>query len=302
MKTREIDRDSYEYKEAACFYYWQKIETIAEEQGCSLADARKILHQSHEVPPVDEKDYKQTDPGNLIVLFMEGFEDWQDTPHNRDALFLMSSVSGSVSWYEEGKTDISLSEFIGNLHYFCRESLVDHLKVCDRLEDMKALLDDPIYGYSAKWELEWTETMANWDEVDRIRKSKFHPNVWKIQKIIEKGKPSIYSVFYPWVHPNHNVPNCMTVMADGGPIFRLEVMDTENLTQFRLVELMPPWWSMGGGIGESPEPGLGEYDFPFYDFNINDGDVIDLEKLLEVLQAGVEQINTRGFRKYGIQD
>jgi hypothetical protein len=302
MKTREIDRDSYEYKEAACFYYWQKIETIAEEQGCSLVDARKILHQSHAVPPVDEDDSMQTDPSNLIALFMEGFEDWLDMPHNRDALFFLNTLSGSVGWYEEGKTDISLSEFIDNLHYFCRESLVDHLKACGRLEDMKSLLDDPIYGYSAKFELEMTDLMENLDEADRIRKSKFHSNVWKIQKIVEKGQPSIYSVFYPWVHPNHNVPNCMTVMADGGPIFRLEVLDTENITQFRLVELMPPWWSMGGGIGESPEPGLGEYDFPFYDFEINDGDVFDLEKLLEVLQAGVEQINTRGFRKYGVED
>jgi len=302
MKIRTIDRDTHEYEEAAGFYYWKKVEAIAEEQDCSLMDARKILHQSHEVPSVDAEDSTQTDPGHLIALFMEDFEDWLDMPRNRDALFFLNTLSGSEDWHEQGKTDISLSEFIGNLHYFCRESLISFLKVCGRLDDIKVLLGDPIYGYEAKFELGWTEMMENFDESERIRKSKFHPNVWKIQKIVEKGRPSLYSVFYPWEHPNHNVPNCMTVMADGGPIFRLEVLDTENITQFRLVELMPPWWSMGGQIGEKPESGLGEYDFPFYDFDIDDGDDFDLEKLLEVLRAGVEQINTRGFRKYGIED
>ena len=64
--------------------------------------------------------------------------------------------------------------------------------------------------------------------------------------------------------------------------------------RFKLAVMITPWWSMSADIGAMPDPGCGEYDFPFYDFNINEGDEFDYAKLVEIIQRGIEQINSRG--------
>lgn len=135
-------------------------------------------------------------------------------------------------------------------------------------------------------------------------------NLQELERLLGKTWPTTYRLHYPYLcdkagvpnHPHlHTVPDCLCVTGDGSPIFRLQVMDKQTFNRFKLVVMMTPWWSMSTGIGEMPDPGCGEYDFPFYDFNINEGDEFDYAKLIEVIHRGIEQINSRGERKWGIK-
>jgi hypothetical protein len=140
----------------------------------------------------------------------------------------------------------SLEMFVLFLPYHCKSQLPFWLVRKDRFDLLNGLLDDPIYGGEARFEKDSHETSARHEELEKKRKKELHPNLQKLQKIGD-GFRWICSMMYPWVHPNHNIPNCLTVMADGCPEIRWEVMDPEKFTRFRVAEILksgPTWFAV----------------------------------------------------------
>lgn len=280
--------------------YWTWVEQSARRNKCSLSEARKKVHRKGKVPPrvEDGPPFWHTD--DYLVSFMLQFEAWQTVGYDLEAMHHSDILRSR--WDTMTDTDTAtVDRFLETLSHGQWGDLVTFFTATERWDLVRSLLSDPIYGADAAFELQSKEFSDNFEAEEKKRRAALPENVKKIDRRIRRLGPSNYSVFYPYP-PNqyHQVPNCLCVMADGGPIFRLEVLDPEKVTQFRLAELMPPWWSLYGGIGESPAPGEGEYDFPFPDFEIEEGDSFDLKQLLEVIRAGAEQISTRGTRKFGV--
>ncbi len=293
------DTGFYKFARVAWYVYWTWVERSAQRNRCSLSEARRKVHRKGRLPARIDDGPPYWHTNDYLVQFMLQFEEWQTVSYDLDALHAADLCRST--WESMTGTDTATVDgFLEALSHGQREDLLSFFTATERWDLVRSMLDDPIYGAEAAFELTSKEWSDNFEAQEKKRRAALPDNVKRIDRLIRRLGPSNYSVLYPYP-PNqyHQVPNCLCVLADGGPIFRLEVLDPEQVTQFRLAELMPPWWSLYGAIGESPSPGEGEYDFPFPDFEIDEGDTFDLRRLLEVMQAGAEQIATRGTRKYG---
>ena len=326
MNIRQLARDSHDYQHAAWFAYWQWVQRLIDEEQCKTTmEARKIIHAQGNPPkPEPEEGHSFATTDEYLVAFMGQFEEWQDGDYSREQHRAKDSEwefgDFEIDWARIGKIKTtSLDEFFIFLSWSRRENLISHLHGCNRWDHIKSLVDDPIYGEEAKFELQSDEWSKSFQADEVFRYSQLPEVAQEMLQIVKHGSPSNYSVHYPWVYPPEGfdieslpdgqqkdymrsveqVPNCLCVMADGGPLFKIEVLDPNDFTRHRLAVLRDPWWSINGGIGETPEPWAGEYDFDFPQFGIEVGNEFGTEQLLEVLQAGVERINTRGDRKFG---
>jgi hypothetical protein len=225
------------------------------------------------------------------------FEPWQNKMYDLDRVHEMDRTG--MPW-EVGKNnaEMTLALFVTAVDNYTRSSLPSFLRYANRFDDMKSLFADPIFGDDMKFEYESHQRMQQHQIDEMLRIAQSHENVQEIDAIIRRGGPSLYNVRYPYP-PNqyHNVPNCLCVTADGGMIFRLEVLDTQGLTRYRLAELQEPWWGKYRGLGEPMSPGDGEYDFDFPEFGIHEGTEFDHGKLIEIIRHGIERLNTRSERK-----
>lgn len=100
----------------------------------------------------------------------------------------------------------------------------------------------------------------------------------KLHRIVGSAYPTNYSVVYPWTHPLNQVPNCLAMLGDGFPVFKLEVI---NENKFKLAVLTEPW------------RGKDDYDFLFLDRGIKEGDTFDYVTLLGIIIESVAHINKR---------
>jgi len=291
-----ITIENLHYRQVAWYAYWKMCKKTAKSKNCSLLEAHRHLQAKHpfEAPNTETECWRSD---NFMLLFMWQFEGWQLKTYDLEKIhedgkenfldFIKPDTSAEICFTSCG--DCARGDFICNL--WCR----------DCWNVVKEMADDPIFGCEAKIELSINERRTEYKINEVFRLSALPENVHKLYEQIKGLGPSNYTVKFPYPkNQNHNVENCLCVMADGGPIFRLEVLDPEACTRFKLAELMSPWWSMNRRFGDTKEPGEGEYDFPFYDFNIVEGNEFDLEKLMEVIKRGCEQISTRSSRKWGI--
>jgi len=289
------DPGYYDFVHVAWHVYWQWIETAARRQDCSLVEARQLVHRRGNLPQTSgDKPWSADD---CLARFMLQFEGWQQKGYDLAAMHRKDRCRSRYDGFRQmGVSKIAgLDLYLSALSYGEREDLVCFLMTDERWELIEFLVDDPIYGGDARSEIESRKWHEDFELAEQKRCAALPPNVQQIDGILARLGPTNYSVHYPYFHPAHSVPNCLCVLGDGGPIFRLEVLDPDTVTQFRLAELMPPWWSLYSTIGEAPGPGEGEYDFPFPDFGFGEGDVFDLACLLEVIQAGASKISTRGL-------
>ena len=191
--------------------------------------------------------------------------------------------------------NMTVEEYLSYLPYETRNEFPRFLIYCNRFNNAEQFLNDPFWGDLAQEELDSHRRSQDFKVNEMMRIAQSHPHVQEIDEIIRKAGPSNYHVHYPYppygegtadrdppagMKPFHNVPNCLNIGADGGPVFRLEVLDTEGLTRYRLADLKKPWWR-------------GEYDFDFPAYGISEGEEFDHTRLLEILRKSVEKINNR---------
>jgi hypothetical protein len=287
----ELTRISFQH--VAWHVYWTEVFKIADHRRVDVLQARVIFHATGKLPARRAEREKSGDESywscdDLLVAFMLQFEPWQNKMYDLDRVHEMDRTG--MPW-EVGKNnaEMTLALFVTAVDNYTRSSLPSFLRYANRFDDMKSLFDDPIFGDDMKFEYESHQRMQQHQIDEMLRIAQSHPRVQEIDGIIRRGSPSIYSVHYPypphgeWAPGSvvfHNVPNCMCFMADGGALLRLEVLDTERLSRYKLAELKKPWWN-------------GQYDFDFPHFNIREGTEFDHDALLTVLRHGVERICAR---------
>jgi hypothetical protein len=294
--------DDRNFLKAAWFVYWKMVRKAKRELKCSLLAAHRHVQSQHpfKIPRGVRLDHHWKSD-DFLALFMLQFEDWQVKDYDLDNLYPREVDHAATM--NRIKPDMPLEKVFAIFSDERRDELVGDLWCRGHKKLLEQLFDDPIFGAEAKWEADNIQNREAWRVSEDARRAALHPNVQKIDSVLKDiVNASNYNVNYPWP-PNHlhNIPNCLLVTADGGMIFRLEVLDPDTCTRFRLATLAPPWWKEYGLL-EPCEPGEGEYDFPFYDFDIKEDDVIDFAKLMEVLNRGKEQIVTRRQRKWGIRN
>lgn len=285
--------ESYDYVKVAWHVYWQMCKKLQKKQNYSLLEAHQSLQSKY--PFTLPEGIEKLTTEDRILLFMWQFKKWQLKSYDLEKI--KSGGSNLTSSINIHTTAEEAFEYCGDAN---RSEIICELWCRDCWEVVHKFINDPIFGEEARSEIENYEWRRQ-HEIDEVfRISALPPNITKIYESIKILGPSIYNVFFPYPKNQfHSVENCLCLMADGSVLFRLEVLDPETCTKFKLAELMPPWWKETGLL-EACQPGEGEYDFPFYDFNIKEGDEFNLEKLMEVIEYGASQIGTRSLRKWGI--
>ena len=290
-------RTALHYREIAWIMYWHWVEREARKHACGLMEARQIVFRQGTV--CRKNDWVAHD---CLCEFMMQFEGWQMQPYNVGRMLGRDNRRGIGYRFNKhaviqivAKKGIrpDLEQLLSMLNYCDRGELVSFLMSAEMWDEIDNLTNDPIYGKEAGFELNSKKWKDEYEASEKVRKGAFHPNILAIDKMISRMGPSNYNVLFPYpINEFHDVPNCLCIMADGSPIFRLQVLDPEHCTQFELAELMPPWWG-GTKLFQRPGPGEGQYDFPFFDFDITPGDQFDYHTLIKVIEKGVEQVNTR---------
>jgi hypothetical protein len=85
----------------------------------------------------------------------------------------------------------------------------------------------------------------NCKELERKRREKMEPWLLDLQEYADYCTFWIFSVNYPWAHPNtpKNMRGCMLLTADGFSMVRFRVLDIDGEKRFKLVQrsfrLMP---------------------------------------------------------------
>ena len=297
----------YHYKGIAWAAYWKMVHQTAKKHKLRLWAAHQKLQKNHpiQVPDMGDRDYVWSGD-DFLLLFMWQFEKWQIKTYDMDKIYdegndLKHMVRiMSHRRVEQINAQTSLEDAFELHDDDVRYDFVNNLWCRGHKHILEQIVDDPIFGHNAKFELA-SMGFSQQHAIDELfRRAALPDNIIKVDQISSKCWPSLYSVHFPYP-PNqyHNVSNCLCMLADGGPIFRLEVLDPPLCSRFKLAELMSPWWSLNGRIGEHPGPGEGEYDFPFYDLDIVEGQEFDIDKLIEVMELGANQIAARGDRKWG---
>ena len=213
--------------------------------------------------------------------------------------------------YDMARNGANLDTLVRALAAGEMEDLVCYLCAAERWDIVQSLVDDPIYGPEARCEIRIHATMTD-HEVDEVfRRSNLPEKLDVIHRMLDKGWPTLYGLMYPWgkvqstfegIKQVHDIDDCLTVLADGGCVFRLQVLDAKDFTRFKLVELRPPWWCPHPTVGDEgfvTDPVTAEYDFPFPDFGIEEGDEFDYDKFVEVVREGMARIAARSDRKSG---
>jgi hypothetical protein len=317
------------FREVAVRVYWSRVEKIMKTKRADLLEARKILHATGTLPPRnadrEAAGYKYKIGDNFwhtedyIVAFMLQFEDWQQETYDMHKIDQQGRLRFLNHLWEAGKNKkMTVAGYCSLMIDDIRNDLPQYLIYCGRLKDAKTLIDDPLWGDDAQFEVENDKRSQDHSIDEMLRIAQSHEHIQQIDAIIRKGSPTLYSVHYPWgpyggfahtlenppkdadgkvIPPFHTFPNCLAVMGDGGPIFKLEVLDTDGLNKYALRILKAPWWGKHRQLGEEMAAGEGEYDFDFPYFNISEGDEFDHATLLKVLDHGIKRILTRSERK-----
>lgn len=294
--------------------YWEAVNKIREKKNVGILEARNLFHATGVLPKRSEQRKAEGDDSfwtadDMMVCFMLQFEKWQQKKWNINKLLTKDRLSCDL-FNTVSRRGISLEAYFARFPLSLAGMVVDYLMIDDRLEDVKSLLDDPIFGDDAGFELRSRAILQNHAIDEFLRIAQSHEHVQEIDGIIRAGSPSNYNVDYPYSEYGgfgpesgkkfHSIPNCLNVSADGSPLFRLEVLDTVGLTKYRLAELRKPWWGETAPLFESPKNEWeGEYDFDFKHFGINEGDEFDHETFVKVMKHGIDRIKTRASRKYG---
>lgn len=305
------------YGECAWYAYWKWVSSVARRYGWGLQKAREWVHSRGKVPEITDDEFPGWDSDDAVSAFMMQFPTWQWKGYDRDAMMQEAHIYDHAmrfgcnkDWAVVGKDRLkpwTLSQFMGILSWTQLAELPCHLEVCHRRQDMKFLSNDPIFGAEMRFELRMAETHDSWDADEVLRRSALPEPLATLDMIVTKGEPTLYSLMYPHDRVQntfegrkqvHDIDNCLTILGDGGCIFRVEVLDTVNFTRFRLAEMCPPWWSLCGGIGGT-DPETAEYDFPFPDFGIYEGDEFTFDRFVAVCEEGVTRMKTRADRKFG---
>jgi hypothetical protein len=280
-----------DFAKCAWHAYWQMVHTarLSHRLPSLLAAHRRVQSQHHRWTAPR----KLWHADDMICRFMTQFEEWQSRAFDLDEVDGYDKAPDGL-----GKMDLRTAfELVPDRR---RENLVIDLHAHNRFDLLKTLTRDRIFGREAKSEIRINKWMTDFKVDEVCRRSQLPDSIQPFDKLLGGLEPSNYTVHYPYP-PNqyHSVPNCLCVLADGSPIFRLEVLDPKEVTRFRLAELLPPWWGESAAILTRPEPGEGEYDFPFHDLDIHEGDEFGVDKLMEVGDAAKAQLATRGERKFG---
>lgn len=279
-----------DFVQAAWHVYWTWAEREARKHHCSVWEARQYVHAKGKLPRQRDRNKRIWSTNDYLAEFMMQFEEWQMRRYDLQRLHEVDLARDNRNTVDRLMRDRNASAFLllEDMSYGRRESLIDHLKVTDRWNEINALKKDPIYGNEARVEIsrdEWRRSFVA-DEVFRI--AALPENFQQIDRLISEAGPSSYKILYPYesqLHPD--IPNGCCLLADGCGLVYLEVLDPEACTRFRLAHLSPAWWYIGS---------KGEYDFDFNAFGVYEGMEFDFAKLCEILQAGVVQINTRHDR------
>lgn len=295
--------DQFHYLHVAWHVYWNMVRDLQEQEELdTLWEAHQKVQAAHPFEVPEELSEAYTTPDDHLLLFLWQFEEWQSRAWDLDELYDDDNHEFRVIQHRaveliNAQTTV---EKAFELHPDdLRSDFVDQLWCRGHKHILEQIVDDPIFGEQAQQELFNMKRSEEFAISEVFRRSSLPEPVRQIDELISKAGPTNYSVHFPYPpNPYHNVPNCLCVLGDGGPIFRLEVLDPDTVSRFRLAEVMNPWWK-DSGLLEQCGPGEGEYDFPFYDFNIHEDDEFDHDKLMQVLERGVEQINTRSQRKWG---
>lgn len=291
----EITVDSMRYTDCAWHGYNVMVMEYSQKKKLSLWEAHKSIQAKYPFK-AEGDDIANWTSGNCIVQFMQKFKKWKNKTYDLEHL---NNIQRSIT-RDCIKFNMPLHKAF-EFNFWDLNSFAEHLWSQDMLNQLKELVDDPIFGTEAANNIRTLSFSRNFQIEEAFRRSNLHDNVKKIDQIISVSNQSSYNVMYPWPpNHNHNIPNCLCVVADGGCIFRLEVLDPETVTHFKLVNLINPWWKVEGILAQC-KLGEGEYDFPFEDFNVFEGDVFDLDVLLKVMQTGMDRINTRSERKKALR-
>lgn len=273
------------YSEAAWFTYWQMLEEI--KGNGSWWQAHKKIQQAHPFKIPEELKDEHLTPDDLIIFFMGQFEEWQLKSYDLTSLYSMPYKRFDYDIDKNG----TLEEAFELIPMHLKSDFTEVLWMREHVRLLELLKDDPIFGKQAELDLFGINWRKNHKINEVCRRSQLPDNIQKIDQIISKGYPTGYNVHFPYHHPNHNVPNCLCVLGDGFPIFRLEVLDPEYCAKFRLAEMLPAWWRPKLFTNEDPKPK--QYDFDFYEEGIYENDEFDIDKLLEIMEKSIEKIQSR---------
>lgn len=288
--------ENRKYVAVAWHVYWKMCQNA---KGENLLEKHRLLQKMHPFTPPDTDNvnnghYWSTD--DFLVLFMLQFEDWQNKKY--DIEYITSVRPHQLIDLIDHTT--TLDEVFNVLtNDWNRHDVLDIIYCRDAFDAVRELSEDPIFGHQARFEIRQNEWKKNYEIDEVFRRSALPENIQVIDKMLSKLGPTNYNVMFPYPkNEYHSYDNCLCVLGDGSMIFRLVVLDPEHCTRFTFVEMSKPWWKSYGLLGPCG-PGEGEYDFPFYDLDISEGDELSLEKLIEVIERGSQQIMTRSERKWG---
>ncbi len=235
-----IDRWTIESrrKRAAWFRYWEAVRKICFQEGCgSFQDARNKLHARVDITKV-----KGNWADDRVLSFMRLLSGRvrQSDARISDAL----EQRGILAQWDALPADATLMECVaatptsesGRLCFWLAKG---GLKNVSRLAILETLFDDPIYGYTAKFEHQSHLSSLQYKADEEKRQAGLHPNLRRLQKI-GNSFPFIVSLHFPWNHPNAPVQGTLTVLNDGFPAFRLMPVDPETMDRFRVVQICDP--------------------------------------------------------------
>lgn len=285
-----------EFKQAAWIAYWQWVSKVIKQSDCDFATARKKVHAKGIMPqfdiePAETGSFWQVQ--DCVAEFMKQFPVWQQKEYNQDEIWEARQTDApdvqlDIPTLLERGAGVQL--LLHAMSYEERDRISYALVYAKAIDELKQLCDDPLYGVDAQLELRIYERSEKFRQDEKIRRAALPENVKQVDQILAWANPSNYVALYPYIAPQfHSVPDCLCVMADGSPIFRLQVLDPDKVTQFRLAGLMKPWWN-------------DQYDFDFKKYNINVGDTFNLKTLLNVLTDSIICINKRYKEKYHVSN
>ena len=214
-----------DFKQAAWVEYWSWVSRLIKRYNWTIGKARAKVHAKGIMPQFTTDPSPKTrafwNVEDCVAAFMKQFPEWQEKEFNADELWDKERYATDlgIPLKEGEKVDVyqlmgdsfySWETILSCLPYDQRDNFPYDLLHHNRIDDVKELFDDPIYGVDAHLEFNTYEMSQKFRAEEKVRLSQLPENMKLVLDIIAHAQPSNYTVYYPYpINQFHSIPDCV---------------------------------------------------------------------------------------------